>query len=70
MQTAWNTTLVELFGPVARLVTVQHLVQMQSGIADVESVPGYEEAALFNTTAEPHDPIWDLQASERSSILF
>lgn len=37
MQRMWNTTLVQLFGPLAANVTVGHLLRMQSGIADFES---------------------------------
>ena len=56
----WNTTLDELFGGPMRTVTVANLVMMQSGLADIEAVPGWERDALFNHSE--HDPIWDLRA--------
>lgn len=60
MRSMWNTSLIELFGPLAREVTVDHLIRMQSGLADIEEVHGWERTALFNASA--HDPIYDLRA--------
>ena len=61
MEIIWNTTLSELLGLTARNITVGHLVRMESGLADIEAIPGYEVAALRNDSSR-HDPIWDLLA--------
>ena len=61
MDAIWNTTLSQLFGPLTSNLTVGHLIRMESGLADVEGVPGWESAALCNDSSV-HNPIWDLVA--------
>jgi len=58
MKKMWNTTFVELFGPRAANVTVNHLLRMQSGLSDFDK-PDYEDRVLLNETI--HDPLEDLK---------
>eukprot|EP00746_Dinoflagellata_sp_MGD_P139695 gnl/MRDRNA2_/MRDRNA2_73109_c0_seq1.p1 gnl/MRDRNA2_/MRDRNA2_73109_c0~~gnl/MRDRNA2_/MRDRNA2_73109_c0_seq1.p1 ORF type:complete len:384 (+),score=42.04 gnl/MRDRNA2_/MRDRNA2_73109_c0_seq1:122-1273(+) len=60
MKVMWNTTLEELFGPMAGSILVAHLIRMESGLADIENIPGREQAVLFNNSV--NDPIDDLRA--------
>ena len=60
----WNTTFVQLLGAPAANVTVEHLVRMQSGLADMD-VAAYEDWVLLNESArqppQPLDPLSDLK---------
>jgi len=58
MRKMWNTTFVELLGPMAANVTVGHLIRMQSGLGEFD-VPKYDDRMLNSTKA--HNPLLDLQ---------
>lgn len=57
MMKIWNTSFVELFGPMAANVTVGNLIRMQSGLGEFET-PTYDDSMLNSSM---HDPLLDLK---------
>lgn len=59
LATMWDTSMLGLFGPLGARITVDHVLTMRSGIADIEGARWWEHAATNQFTE--HSPLGDLQ---------
>ena len=64
----WNTTFVQLFGPLAANVTVGHLLRMQSGIKDFD-IDAFDEQ-LFKNGSTVHSPFENIKIVADMSYPF
>ena len=66
----WNTTFVQLFGPLAANVTVGHLLRMQSGIKDFD-LDAFDQQ-LFKNGFTLHSPFENIKvvADMSDSFMF
>ena len=54
----WNTSMIDLFGPMAMNITVHDLIFMRSGLADFEYLEGgFDLVYLHDQPNQTHSPL-------------